>query len=305
MPLTINDLSDLQRLLEERPEWQEALARLLLNKRTLTRLAQSDPELIATLRQLIVQDTLDRLTEAVAELVEISQRSLQWQEQTSARLDRQEVDLAELKRIVGELVETSRQSVARIEALERVVAELAEVSRQSVQRLDALERTSERIEQGVSELQAWRRGEEGRRGGERYQLNIRRQAWQLLAGGVGGFPEEPQVEQRLRQWLPPSPDDGFMEDEVNPALADLIWWKGEEVAVVEVSLKVNGRDVQRARARADTLRRAGVKVRPIVIGNEWAHPDSRRLAEQEQVEWKVGNDLSPGYIEFRKITHVE
>lgn len=312
MPLTINDLSDLQRLLEERPEWQEALARLLLNKRTLTRLAQSDPELIATLRQLIVQDALDRLTEAVAELVEISQRSLQWQEQTSARLDRQEVDLAELKRIVGELVETSRQSVARLDRqeaeiaeLRRVTAELVEISRQSLERLDALERRSERVEQGVDELQSWRRREEGRRGGERYQLNIRRQAWQLLAGGVSGFPEEPQVEKRLRQWLPPSPDDGFMEDEVNPALADLIWWKGEEVAIVDVSLKVNGRDVQRARARADTLRRAGVNVRPIVIGNEWAHPDSRRLAEQEQVEWKVGNDLSPGYIEFRKITPVE
>ncbi|MCS7190278.1 MAG: hypothetical protein NZ843_01605, partial [Fimbriimonadales bacterium] len=263
-------------------------------------------ELVETSRQSVARiEALERIT---AELVETSRQSvarIEALERITAELvetSRQSVARIEaLERITAELVETSRQSVARIEALERITAELVEISRQSLERLDALERRSERMEQGIDELQSWRRGEEGRRGGERYQLSIRRQAWQLLAGGMGGFPEEPQVEQRLREWLPPKPEDGFIEEEINPALADLIWWKADRVAVIEISLKVNGRDVQRARARADVLRRAGVNATPMVIGSEWAHPDSRRLAEEEQVEWKVGDDLSPGFIDFRKL----
>ncbi|GIV11192.1 MAG: hypothetical protein KatS3mg020_0683 [Fimbriimonadales bacterium] len=314
---------------------EQVVAELVESSRqSVARLDRQEAELEAlkeSSRQSVAR--LNALEQVVAELVESSRQSV-------ARLDRQEAELEALKessrqsvarlnaleQVVAELVESSRQSVARLNALEQVVAELVESSRQSVARLDrqeaelidlrrtvvdlveisrqSLERL-DRLEQGVESLQSWQRGEDGRRKGERYQREVRRQAWQLLAGGAGGYPEEAHVEQRLRLWLPPSPEDDFPEDGNNPVLADLIWWKGDRVAVIEVSFKVNGSDIRRARARCEALQRVGVDAIPMVIGSEWAHPDSRRIAEAEQVEWKVGNDLSDGFIQFRKLASYE
>ena len=322
MPITINDVDDLVRLLEQNPDWQARLARALLNKQTLERLLQEDPALAETLRAALIGDQLERLIAAVRELSAIVRQSAE-------RSERQEVDLQELRRITSELVETSRQSVARIDALERIVAELVETSRQSVARIDALEqivaqsverltaaetliaqsiRRLEALENLVqqvvhqlSELQSWQRGEAGNRDGERYQRSIRKQAWQLLNGGEGGETDEPHVEQKLRGWLIRNGQAIRPGPEANPVDADLIWWKGDKVAVIEVSIKVNGRDVRRAVKRAQTLRAVGVDAFPIVIGQEWATPDTQFDAQREGVEWKIGDDFSDGLIEFRRL----
>jgi hypothetical protein len=50
------------------------------------------------------------------------------------------------------------------------------------------------------------------------------------------------------------------------------------------------------------LLRAGVDAIPMVIGEEWATPESRMLAEQNAVEWMLKGDLSPGFIAFRRMT---
>jgi gamma-glutamylcyclotransferase (GGCT)/AIG2-like uncharacterized protein YtfP len=406
VPITINDVDDLVRLLEQNPDWQARLARALLNKQTLERLLQEDPALAETLRAALIGDQLERLIAAVRELSAIVRQSAE-------RSERQEVDLQELRRITSELVETSRQSVARIDALERTVAELVETSRQSVARIDALERTvaelvetsrqsvaridalerivaelvetsrqsvaridalerivaelvetsrqsvaridalerivAELVETSrqsvaridaleqivaqsverltaaetliaqsirrlealenlvqqvvhqLSELQSWQRGEAGNRDGERYQRSIRKQAWQLLNGGEGGETDEPHVEQKLRGWLIRNGQAIRPGPEANPVDADLIWWKGDKVAVIEVSIKVNGRDVRRAVKRAQTLRAVGVDAFPIVIGQEWATPDTQFDAQREGVEWKIGDDFSDGLIEFRRL----
>jgi DNA repair exonuclease SbcCD ATPase subunit len=371
VPITINDVDDLVRLLEQNPDWQARLARALLNRQTLERLLQEDPALAETLRAALIGDQLERLIAAVqelsaivrqsaerserqevdlqelrritSELVETSRQSVaridalertvaelvEISRQSVERLDRHEVELQELRRITSELVETSRQSVARIDALERIVAELVETSRQSVARIDALEqivaqsverltaaetliaqsiRRLEALENLVqqvvhqlSELQSWQRGEAGNRDGERYQRSIRKQAWQLLNGGEGGETDEPHVEQKLRGWLIRNGQAIRPEPEANPVDADLIWWKGDRVAVIEVSIKVNGRDVRRAAKRAQTLRAVGVDAFPVVIGQEWATPETQLNAQQEGVEWKVGDDFSDGLIEFRRI----
>jgi hypothetical protein len=364
VPITINDVDDLVRLLEQNPDWQARLARTLLNRQTLERLLQEDPALAETLRAALIGDQLERLIAAVQGLSAIVRQSTE-------RSERQEVDLQELRRITSELVETSRQSVARIDALERTVAELVETSRQSVARIDALERTvaelvetsrqsvaridalertvaelTEIVRQSVArldtleqivaqsverlaaaetliahsirrlealeelvqqvvrqlgELQSWQRGEAGNRDGERYQRSIRKQAWQLLNGGEGGETDEPHVEQKLRGWLIRNGQAIRPGPEANPVDADLIWWKGDRVAVIEVSVKVNGRDVRRAAKRAQTLRAVGVDAFPVVIGQEWATPETQLHAQQEGVEWKVGDDFSDGLIEFRRI----
>ncbi|BCW94551.1 MAG: hypothetical protein WHS44_11650 [Fimbriimonadales bacterium] len=336
MPITINDVEDLARLLEQHPDWQARLARVLLNKQTLARLLQDDPALTETLREALIGDQLARLIATVQELAALvrasSERSerqevdlqelrritselVETSRQAVARLDRHEAELQELRRITSELVETSRQSIERIEALERTVAELAEVSRQSAERIEASERliaqsllrlealedlTREVVNQ-LGELQKWQRGEAGNREGERYQRIVRKQAWQLFYGGQGGETDEPHVEQKLRQWLRHNGVIIQPEKEANPVDADLIWWKGDRVAVVEISVKVNGRDVNRAVKRAQTLREVGVDAMPVVVGQEWAHPDTRAIAAQTQVAWKVGDDISETFIAFRQL----
>jgi hypothetical protein len=339
VPITINDVDDLVRLLEQNPDWQARLARTLLNRQTLERLLQEDPALAETLRAALIGDQLERLIAAVQELSAIVRQSAE-------RSERQEVDLQELRRITSELVETSRQSVARIDALERTVAELVEASRQAVARLDrheielqelrritselvetsrqslarleasepsptliaqsirrleALEELVQQVVRQLAALQSWQQGEAGNRDGERYQRSIRKQAWQLLNGGEGGETDEPHVEQKLRGWLIRNGQAMRPGPEANPVDADLIWWKGDRVAVIEVSVKVNGRDVRRAAKRAQTLRAVGVDAFPVVIGQEWATPETQLNAQEEGVEWKVGDDFSDGLIEFRRI----
>jgi hypothetical protein len=336
VPITINDVDGLVRLLEQNPDWQARLARTLLNRQTLERLLQEDPALAETLRAALIGDQLERLIAAVQELSAIVRQSAE-------RSERQEVDLQELRRITSELVETSRQSVARIDALERTVAELVEASRQAVARLDrheielqelrritselveasrqslarleasetliaqsirrleALEELVQQVVRQLAALQSWQQGEAGNRDGERYQRSIRKQAWQLLNGGEGGETDEPHVEQKLRGWLIRNGQAMRPGPEANPVDADLIWWKGDRVAVIEVSVKVNGRDVRRAAKRAQTLRAVGVDAFPVVIGQEWATPETQLNAQQEGVEWKVGDDFSDGLIEFRRI----
>jgi hypothetical protein len=44
-------------------------------------------------------------------------------------------------------------------------------------------------------------------------------------------------------------------DEADPFLADLRWWKGEQLGVVKVSLQVDGDDITRVTRRTQTLRR--------------------------------------------------
>jgi hypothetical protein len=93
---------------------------------------------------------------------------------------------------------------------------------------------------------------------------------------------------------------GLLEPEEDPFLADLFWWKGEQLAVVEISIQLNGQDVARAARRVATLRQAGAQALAVVIGEDWATPDSRDRALARQVEWKVGADLSEGFLAFRR-----
>lgn len=260
MPITIEDLNDLVRLLDEHPDWQEALARRLFNERTLQRLLQTEPGLHEFLRRLILEE-----------------------------------EFLQLPAIVRELVEVSRQSTERLTRLEERVDRLEQ---RMEERFNQVEERLTRVEEGVDDWKQWRRGEDGRREGERYERKILRQVSRLLSGGEGGSPDDAQVRQRLAPWLA---QIDTLEDESDPSLADLLWWKGERVAVVEVSLKVDRLDVLRAKWRAETLRRIGVDAMPLVIGEQWAHPETRALAQQEGVEWLVNREFSPGLIEFRQL----
>ena len=147
----------------------------------------------------------------------------------------------------------------------------------------------------------WQRGEAGRRDGERYERDVVRRAAVLFNGGSGGAPDQPEVQRRLAKRLHTVLAEGILPSEADPFLADLLWWKGEQLAVVEVSLQIDGDDINRVTQRTNTLRRGGIQTRAIVIGEDWATRDTQERARALKVDWKVGDDLSSGFLAFRRL----
>ena len=147
----------------------------------------------------------------------------------------------------------------------------------------------------------WQRGAAGRRDGERYERDVVRRAAVLFNGGSGGAPDQPEVQRRLAKRLHTVLAEGIFPSEADPFLADLLWWKGEQLAVVEVSLQVDGDDITRVTQRTNTLRRGGSQAMAIVIGEDWATRDTQERARALKVDWKVGDDLSSGFLAFRRL----
>ncbi len=200
--------------------------------------------------------------------------------------------LRETVGIAHALAEAQRRTEERMEAL-------FQAQQRTEEQIAALSQAQRRTEEELRWLVSWQRGENGRRRGERYERDTLRRAPALFNGGQGGTPEQPWVQQRLTEGLGPLLE-GLLGVEEDPFLADLLWWKGEQVVVVEASVQVDREDVERAARRAETLRRAGMHALPVVIGEEWTTPEAREQALARQVEWKVGSDLSPGLLAFRR-----
>ena len=195
-------------------------------------------------------------------------------------------ELLGLPALVQELVEAQRRTEEQI----RLQGEQIRFQGEQIQTLA----------QQVQALVSWQRGEAGRRDGERYERQIVRRAPALFNGGQGGSPEEMWVQQRLSEALGAVLSRDVLAAEDDPFLADLVWWKGEETAVVEVSLQVDGDDVRRATRRAATLRQGGGRVLAMVIGEDWTSREARDQAQALGLEWKVGAELSDGFLAFRR-----
>jgi len=287
MRFTVEEFRDLVRVLEEHPEWRSELRRVLLTDELLklpqvvSRLAEEQHALAAQVRQL-------------AE----GQRALAGEQQTLTAQVRQ---LAEEQRAlaaqVRQLAEGQRALAEEQQALTAQVRQLAEDQR-------ALTAQVRQLTLKVDDLVTWQRGEAGRREGERYERMTVKRGPVLFSGGMGGSTDNPVVQRRLVRWLKPIfESDRFLEPEEDPTLADLIWWKGDRVAVVEISLKVNGRDVLRASRRAEVLSSIGVNAFPVVIGEDWAGSAAKAMAEERGVEWMIAGMPSEGLIAFRRLSH--
>jgi len=216
-------------------------------------------------------------------------------------------ELLALPELVRALVEAQSRTEVQ-------VAAMAEAQRRTEERVGPLDGRMDRIEAALERLAeaqqhtaeelrwlvSWQRGESGRRDGERYEREIIRRAPALFNGGQGGPPDQPAVQQRLAEQLSALLAQGMLESVEDPFLADLLWWKHEQTAVVEISVQVDDDDVMRAARRAATLRRAGAQALAIVIGEQWALAEVRERALAGHVEWKVGADLSAGFLAFRR-----
>jgi hypothetical protein len=338
MAFTVEDFEDMLRILERNPEWQERMRRAILSRELLelperllalvqqliesdarnsaqiaelTRTVQRHDEAIATLIQTVQRhnEILLRHDELIAELIQTVQRHDALIAELIQTVQRQGEQIAELTRtvrrhdeliaeliqtvqrhdaLIAELIQTVQRHDEQIAELVQVVRELAEAQRRTEARLERLENRLE--------------GEIGRQSGERYEREVVASAPVFFYGGQGGGLGNPMVQDQLRQWLQPLFEQGVeISNLANPFRADIIWWKGDRVMVVEVGIKVSRDDVNRAAARAELLRRAGVNATPAVIGEEWGLPDVQALAQQEGVEWFVGDGLSQGFLEFRKL----
>jgi hypothetical protein len=248
----------------------------------LIRLLEQYPEWRAELRRVLLGDELLQLPDLVREILEI--------------LRQHSEILAEHSRQIALLTEAQQRTERRLE-------ELAEAQQRTEQTLAELIEAQRYMAQDLRRLVEWQRGEAGRRDGERYEQNTIRRAVAIFAGGQGGAADQPHVQAALYQWLAAVYHNEVIDPARDPSLADIIWWKGDEVVVVEVSQKVDAQDVRRARQRAETLREAGVKATPVVIGEDWAATDTQALAQEEGVEWMIGQyGLSQGLLRFRRLT---
>jgi hypothetical protein len=242
-------------------------------------------------------------------LVELLRQHPEWREHLRAVLLSD--DLLRLPGTVRELAESHRQLAhsmaelaSRVESLAMRMEELAARVESLAMRMEELAAAQGRTEEVLAQLASqvgslleWQRGEAGRREGERYERQTLARAARILGAGWGGSPLH---DWEVRSWLDRALADlPAPSEEGDPGLADILWRKDGEVAVVEVSVAVDEWDVRRARARAETLRAAGVEAVPMVVGQRWVHRDVAVLAAELGVEWRIGEEGSPGYLRFR------
>jgi hypothetical protein len=301
MSFTVAEFHDLVRLVEERPEWRAELRRLVLTDELLAL-----PEEVARLRQATEQG-FQRLTEAQArteqQLVTLSQAQARTEEQLTilsqaqARTEQQLITLSQAQARTEEQLTILSQAQARTE---QQLVTLSQAQVRTEERLAALSQEQASMGAELRWLANWQRGEAGRRDGERYERDILRQAPALFNGGSGGAADQSDIQQRLTAQLGALLAGNMLNAAENPFLADLLWWKGEEVAVVEVSLQVDRQDVSRAEQRAATVRRSGAQVRALVIGEQWATAEAREQAQARRIDWKVDADISEGFLTFRR-----
>ncbi len=266
-------------------------------------------EMLSALREELqeaekrAEERFNRLEQALAELAEAQKRTeealralAEAQRRTEERVDQLEKRMDRLEQIVAELAEAQKRTEERVE-------QLAEAQRRTEERLNRLEETVEklaeaqrrtekqvqRLTQELGALKDTVRGMKGQLEGERYERRMVQSARRLLGKGQGGSPMMHEVQRMLDAMIP---ELDVLDAEEDPYLADLIWQKDGVVLVVEISVAVNGKDVLRAWKRAETLKRAGVKAKPVVIGERWATEETKMLAREKGVAWYVEKEFS-------------
>jgi len=307
----VADLAEAQRRAEERiSRMEDRLSRLEAVVAELAEAQRRAEERISRLEAVVadlaeaqrraeerisrMEDRLSRLEAVVADLAEAQRRA-------EERISRMEDRLSRLEAVVADLAEAQRRAEERISRLEAVVAELAEAQRRAEERLSRLETSIQHLIEQVDRLVGWQQGTAGRLEGEHYERMLVKRAPVLFNRGQGGATDNPFVQEWLSDKLQHLLAEGELKDDENPFLADLIWRKGDQVLVVEASIHVDRRDVQRAALRAEVLRRVGLQARGMVVGEGWFGPSAREQAQALGVEWKVGDDYSEGWIAFRRL----
>jgi hypothetical protein len=292
-------------LLRADPEFREEVRRLVLTDELLALPSKFD-QLVAVVRELA--EIQRQQGEQIRSLMEAQKRTeeqvrvlAEAQRRTEEQLQRQAEQIQALTEAQRRTEEQLQRQVEQIRALTETQRRTEERLQALTQQVSALVAAHARTEEAFQWLINWQRGEMGRREGERYERHVIRRAPILFNGGEGGSPYEPMIQQRLASMLPREQREQlFHDEEGDPFLAELIWWKDGQVTVVEISLQVDGYDVIRASRRAQTLRNASIQAIGVVIGRDWANPDAYDAAIRYRVEWLIGSEMSEGLRRFRE-----
>jgi hypothetical protein len=244
MAFTVADFHDLIRLLEEHPDWQTELRRVLLS-----------------------HDLLD-LPRTVQELATAQRRT----EEAITRLtEHMEQDFAEATAEQHEIRQDLTQLTGRVDQLTDRVEQGFDEAREDRHRI------RDRMEQGFAEVVAEQRdmrrdiGQLKGRGREQFYRDRAAAIFgRLLRQGYDATNQVADHLQEARQTGMIS-DRGYQE-----ALAADLLWGGQTrdsrqpiVLVLEASWMVGHIDVERATRRAAGLRQAGLRALPVAAGREW------------------------------------
>jgi uncharacterized protein YigA (DUF484 family) len=292
-------------LLRTNPEFREEVRRLVLTDELLALPSKFD-QLVAVVHELA--EIQRQQGEQIRSLMEAQKRTEEQVRVLAEAQRRTEEQLQRQAEQIQALTEAQRRTEEQLQLQAEQVRALTEAQRRTEERLQALTQqvsalvaAHARMEEAFQWLINWQRGEMGRREGERYERHVIRRAPILFNGGEGGSPYEPMIQQRLASMLSREQREQlFHDEEGDPFLAELIWWKDGQVAVVEISLQVDGYDVIRASRRAQTLRNASIQAIGVVIGRDWANPDAYDAAIRYRVEWLIGSEMSEGLRRFRE-----
>ncbi|MCM8750323.1 hypothetical protein NET02_14310 [Thermomicrobiaceae bacterium CFH 74404] len=253
VPITIDDLPELLRLLREHPEWRDALRATLLTEELLQ---------------------LPALTERrFAELASAIERLTERQERTEAALAELAARQAETEARLATLTQRVEELAARQAETEATVARLAERMDQLTEQVSVLAERAGHLDTDVAEL-------------KQFHLEA---TYRVNGPAIFGGPEfrRPRVlsPTELDALLTDAVEAGTITWAERKAImqADLVVRGRTPEAdqlylVVEVSWGVGTTDIARAIERAHLLRKAGFPARPAVAGR-WLSPDAQRMLD--------------------------
>ncbi|MBI3245673.1 MAG: hypothetical protein HYZ50_04095 [Deltaproteobacteria bacterium] len=289
MPFAVEDFHDLIRLLEERPEWQADLRRLVLTNELLSmpeQLAALRAEMEQSFRRMAAAQT--RTDERLAELVIAQTRTDEHLATLVTRVEgltvaqtRTDERLAALTVRVGELTESQARTGAQLTVLSQRMEDLTE-------QVGKLTRTVRILSDDVGELKGRNLEADYRTKGQAYFSRVVRRPHVLSSDEIVALVEDACERQALSdlQALEIYDADVIVRGKRRTDGAEVY-------LVVEVSWGVGSYDVERAVERAALFARTGATTIPVVAGKKIT-PPAACLAQMQQV-WQVtnGHVISP------------
>jgi hypothetical protein len=272
MPFTVADFHDLIRLLEEHPDWQTELRRVLFSQDLLD-LPRTVQELATAQRR--TEESITRLTERMEQ---------GFAEATTERHELRQ-DLTQLTGRVDRLTDRVEQGFTdAAEDRQRIRTDMAQGFTDAA---EDRQRIRTDMAQGFTDAATNRRamrrdiGQLKGLGQEQFYRDRAAAIFGRLL--VQGYDATNQVVDRLQE----ARQTGVISDrDYQEALAADLLWGGQTrdsrqpiVLVLEASWTVGHIDVDRAARRAAVLRQAGLRALPVAAGQEWPpnmQDDARR-----------------------------
>ena len=303
---TINDISDLSRILQENPEWAETLRSLLLSREVLTQ-----PEKMAQLTE--------RLDQFILEIREQNRRAAARMDQFDQFSRETQAFILEMRGFIAEQREINVRADARMDALTAELREFIAEQREINARADA---QMERFDQFIQEMREYNARADARM--EKFTLEMREHNElakfrmdrfdDRLGSYLGDLLENRlhgrivplianrfglrrtvilksrffQMDSDLYEQLDAAEDAGqiSLRQNCQLQLADFILrgvrkdTREPAYVVVEASRTIKEYDISRARERADILAAVtGAAAFPAAIGNLVAEPQESQAAD--------------------------